>query len=266
YYFWGWLRISTQPMQPVSFAVPTGNFGNILAGHIARQMGLPIHELILATNKNYVIDEFFRTGVYQPRRSHQTYATSSPSMDISKASNFERFVYDLVGRDTGQVNRLWRELDTKGYFDLSALRAQLTEHYGFRSGKSTHDDRLKTIRQVHEEFDVLIDPHTADGVFVGQQYRDADIPMLVLETALPAKFGETIQEAIGEPAPVPRHLQQLLDLPQHVTVVDAEPQAVRDCIEAHALLDARSEEHTSELQSRFDIVCRLLLEKKNMKT
>lgn len=237
YYFWGWLRVSTEPMQPVSFAVPTGNFGNILAGHIARQMGLPIHELILATNENDVLDEFFRTGIYQPRNAQQTYATSSPSMDISKASNFERFVYDLLGQDAAQVSQLWRDLDTKGYFDLSALRSQFTEKYGFRSGKSTHANRVHTIRQVYEQYGVLIDPHTADGVFVGQQYQTAEVPMLVLETALPAKFGETIQEAIGKPAPIPHHLQQLLDLPQHVTVVDAEPQVVRDYIEQHALLE-----------------------------
>lgn len=236
YYFWGWLRISTEPSQLVSFAVPTGNFGNILAGHIAREMGLPIHRLILATNENDVLDEFFRTGVYQPRRAAQTYETSSPSMDISKASNFERFVFDLVHRDAAQVSTLWRQLDTKGYFDLSALRSQFTERYPFRSGVSTHADRLNTIRQVYEQQQLLIDPHTADGVFVAQQYLEPGIPMLVLETALPVKFSETIEEAIGTPAPIPEHLQALLELPQKVTVIDAQPQLVRDYLEAHVLL------------------------------
>jgi len=236
YYFWGWLRVSTEPLQPVSFAVPTGNFGNILAGHIARQMGLPIHRLILATNENNVLDEFFRTGTYQPRRAHQTFATSSPSMDISKASNFERFVFDLVDRDAAQVSQLWRQLDTKGYFDLSALRAQYTERYGFRSGSSTHDDRLRTIKRVYEENDMFIDPHTADGVFVAEQFVESNVPMVVLETALPVKFGETILAATGQEVPIPRHLQQLVDLPQRVQVIDAEPQVVRDYIEAHALL------------------------------
>lgn len=236
YYFWGWLRISSEPLQQVSFAVPTGNFGNILAGHIAREMGLPIHRLVLATNENDVLDEFFRTGVYQPRRALQTYETSSPSMDISKASNFERFVFDLVHRDPAQVSTLWRQLDTKGYFDLSALRSQFTERYPFRSGVSTHEDRLSTIRQVYEQQQLLIDPHTADGLFVAGQYLEPGIPMLVLETALPVKFSETIEEAIGVPAPMPEHLRALLDLPQKVTVIDGQPQQVRDYIEAHALL------------------------------
>lgn len=236
YYFWGWLRVTTQPMQPVSFAVPTGNFGNILAGHIAREMGLPIAQLVLATNENDVLDEFFRTGVYQPRKSSQTFATSSPSMDISKASNFERFVYDLVGRDANRTSALWRDLDVKGYFDLKPLLPQLQSRYPFKSGVSSHEDRIQTIRRLYQEHDLLVDPHTADGVFVAQQYLDPEVPMIVLETALPAKFSETIQEAIGQPAPLPEHLRSLLDLPQQVEVMDAEPQQVRAYIEEHALL------------------------------
>ncbi|MBP6621566.1 MAG: threonine synthase, partial [Alcaligenes sp.] len=110
YYFWGWLRSTTAAGQKVSFAVPSGNFGNILSGHIARQMGLPIHQLVLATNENNVLEEFFRTGIYRPRGSDQTYATSSPSMDISRASNFERFVFDLLGRDGSKVKALWEQL------------------------------------------------------------------------------------------------------------------------------------------------------------
>src|SRR5690625_1557600 len=236
HYFWGWLRVTTQPMQPVSFAVPTGNFGNILAGHIAREMGLPIAQLVLATNENDVLDEFFRTGVYQPRKSSQTFATSSPSMDISKASNFERFVYDLVGRDANRTSALWRDLDVKGYFDLKPLLPQLQSRYPFKSGVSLHEDRIQTIRRLYQEHDLLVDPHTADGVFVAQQYLDPEVPMIVLETALPAKFSETIQEAIGQPAPLPEHLRSLLDLPQQVEVMDAEPQQVRAYIEEHALL------------------------------
>tara|TARA_R100001143_G_scaffold63239_2_gene69112 strand:- start:440 stop:1852 length:1413 start_codon:yes stop_codon:yes gene_type:complete len=234
YYFWGWLRVTTGPDQPVSFAVPSGNFGNILSGHLARQMGLPIRRLVLATNENNVLEEFFRTGVYRPRSAAQTHATSSPSMDISRASNFERFVFDLVGHDGARVAELWKELGEKGYFDLSNLKPEFESRYGFASGVSTHADRLATIKAVHEGTGVLIDPHTADGVKVARAFVEPGVPMLVLETALPAKFSETIQEAIGQPAPPPEHLRNLGSLPQKVEVMDCSLEAVRRYIQDHA--------------------------------
>ncbi|QIM49973.1 threonine synthase [Pusillimonas sp. DMV24BSW_D] len=234
YYFWGWLRVTTGPDQPVSFAVPSGNFGNILSGHLARQMGLPIRRLVLATNENNVLEEFFRTGVYRPRSAAQTHATSSPSMDISRASNFERFVFDLVGQDGARVAALWKELGEKGYFDLSNLKPEFESRYGFASGVSTHADRLATIKAVHEGTGVLIDPHTADGVKVARAFVEPGVPMLVLETALPAKFSETIQEAIGQPAPAPEHLRDLGSLPQKVEVMDCSLEAVRRYIQDHA--------------------------------
>ncbi len=192
YYFHGWLRATTQPGQQVSFAVPSGNFGNILSGHIARQMGLPIRKLVLATNENNVLEEFFRTGVYRPRAAAQTYATSSPSMDISRASNFERFVFDLVGRDPQRVASLWASLAADGFFDLSDLQPQFAQRYGFESGVSTHADRLATIKSVYESSGRVIDPHTADGVKVARGFVEPGVPMLVLETALAAKFSDTI--------------------------------------------------------------------------
>lgn len=231
YYFWGWLRATDSAHQKVSFTVPSGNFGNILAGHIARQMGLPIQRLVLATNENNVLEEFFRTGMYRPRSAEKTYATSSPSMDISRASNFERFVFDLVGRDTEKLNALWAQLAEQGYFDLSHMLPVFQEQYGFVAGQSTHADRLETIAQTYKATGVLIDPHTADGVKVAAEYLENGIPMLVLETALPAKFSETIEAAIGEPAPVPEHLQHLNDLPQRVLVMDADVAQIRAYME-----------------------------------
>ena len=215
YYFHGWLRASKAGDQ-VSFAVPSGNFGNILSGHIARSMGLPVRRLVLATNENNVLEEFFRTGVYRPRPAEQTYATSSPSMDISRASNFERFVFDLVGRDPARVQALWAGLARDGSFDLSALKSEFESRYGFVSGASTHADRLATIRSVYDESGVLVDPHTADGVKVAREFVEPGVPMLVLETALPAKFSETIEEALGRPAPPPGNLADLESLPQRV--------------------------------------------------
>ena len=237
YYFWGWLRATPAgSTRQVSFCVPSGNFGNILAGHIAREMGLPVRRLVLATNENNVLEEFFRTGVYRPRSSAQTHATSSPSMDISRASNFERFVFDLLDRDAGRLKALWGELEQQGRFDLSALKPRFDERYGFVSGTSSHADRLATIQRVYEETGVLIDPHTADGVKVAAGFVEEGIPMLVLETALPAKFAETIREAVGIEPPVPAHLAGLDALPQRVVEMACEADLVRDYIREHAPL------------------------------
>lgn len=234
YYFHGWLRATDKPGQQVSFTVPSGNFGNILSGHIARGMGLPVRRLVLATNENNVLEEFFRTGIYRPRPAEQTYATSSPSMDISRASNFERFVFDLVGRDADRVKALWADMARDGFFDLSALKPQFEAQYGFVSGASSHEDRLATIRSLYDETGVLVDPHTADGVKVAREHVEPGVPMLVLETALPAKFSETIEAALGRPATPPGNLANLESLPQRVEVMDCDAAAVRRYVEAHA--------------------------------
>ncbi len=232
YYFHGWRVATRNDDEQVSFTVPSGNFGNILSGHIARMMGLPVKRLVLATNENNVLEEFFRTGVYRPRGAASTFQTSSPSMDISKASNFERFVYDLVGRDPERVEALWKQLGTQGFFDLSSLSGDF-EKFGFAWGTSSHADRIDTIRAVHAATGVVIDPHTADGVKIARQFVEPGVPMLVLETALPVKFGETIEEALGQPAPRPEGLADLESLPQRVTVLDADVDAVKQFVATH---------------------------------
>ena len=231
YYFKGWFEAARSNDQQVSFCVPSGNFGNICAGHIARMMGLPIHRLVLATNENDVLDEFFRTGIYRPRKTTETCVTSSPSMDISKASNFERFVFDLVGRDPAVVRQLWSCVDAGGSFDLNGMpfMARLPE-FGFVSGRSTHADRLATIRDVWQRYDVMIDTHTADAVKVAREHREPGVPMVVLETAQPVKFSETIQEALGRDPSRPHDFIGIEDLPQRVEVMNADPEAVKACI------------------------------------
>ncbi len=223
YYFKGYFAATKSNDEQVAFSVPSGNFGNICAGHIARMMGLPIGQLILATNENDVLDEFFRTGVYRPRGTDHTYETSSPSMDISKASNFERFVFDLVGRDGAKVREFWSKVDAGGAFDIkgSSYWNELSK-FGFASGKSSHQDRLKTIREVWEEYGVMIDTHTADGLKVGLEQRRPSLPLICLETALPAKFAETIQEALGRQPERPAALEGIEDLPQRCEVMDAD--------------------------------------------
>jgi threonine synthase len=226
YYFWGYFRATQSDAERVAFAVPSGNFGNILAGYVARGMGLPIGRLILATNENDVLDEYFRTGGYRVRRAAQ--ATSSPSMDISKASNFERYAFDLAGRDGARVRALWAELEKTGEF-------RLAPGPGFASGVSTHPDRLATIRMVHAKYGVTIDPHTADGVKVGLAHRQAGVPLICMETALPAKFAATIREALGREPARPQGLEGLEKLPQRYEVIEPHADAVRRAIEAHAL-------------------------------
>lgn len=219
----------------VSFAVPSGNFGNICAGHVARMMGLPIKRLVLATNENRVLDEFFRTGTYRPRASAETFETSSPSMDISKASNFERFVFDLLGRDGDRTREMFKaELEKKGFFQLSPAEFSRIAVYGFQSGHSTHADRLETIRQTWDANGVMIDTHTADGLKVAREYLEPSVPMIVLETALPAKFAETIVEALGREPERPAALQGIEALPKRFTVMQADAAVVKRYITENA--------------------------------
>ena len=234
YYFKGYFAVTSNNSQKVSFAVPSGNFGNVCAGHVARMMGLPIDQLVVATNENDVLDEFFRTGVYRPRGSDNTYHTSSPSMDISKASNFERFVFDLVGRDSAQVRALWSKVDQGGSFDLKGTGLfEKVADYGFISGSSNHQNRMQIIRQVQQQYGVVIDTHTADGIKVALQHRSPHVPMLVLETALPAKFEDAISEALGQLPERPAPLKGLEQLPQRFEVMDADVDAIKAFIVAH---------------------------------
>ena len=234
YYFKGYFAATSSNDQEVAFCVPSGNFGNICAGHIARMMGLPIARLVLATNENDVLDEFFRTGIYRPRVTAETQVTSSPSMDISKASNFERFIFDLVGRDAGKVRDLWRAVDAGGSFDLRGTPYfSALPDYAFASGRSLHADRIATIRDVWNRHQVMIDTHTADGVKVAREHREPGLPMIVLETAQPVKFTETIREALGREPMRPKELEGIEGLPQRVEVVDAAVDQVKAIIARH---------------------------------
>ena len=237
YYFSGYFQATAAStgsarteIQKVSFTVPSGNFGNVCAGHVARMMGLPIAKLVVATNENDVLDEFFRTGVYRVRGSADTHETSSPSMDISKASNFERFVFDLLGRDGDKTKSLFHDqISQRGSFDLSgnAAFADAARRYGFASGKSTHADRIDTILDTYMRFDAIVDTHTADGVKVARQHMQAGVPMIVMETALPIKFAETIEEAIGIPPPRPAKFDGIEALPKRVVNLAADATAIK---------------------------------------
>jgi len=238
YYFAGYFQLPESATGgKASFTVPSGNFGNVCAGHVARMMGLPVHQLVVATNENDVLDEFFRTGVYRVRVGADTHETSSPSMDISKASNFERFVFDLLGRDAAQIADLFgRQLRDKGSFDLSDHPAflQASARYGFASGKSTHADRLQTIRETFRRFDTVVDTHTADGVKVAREHLTPGVPMLVMETALPIKFAATIEEALGRPPERPPGFEGIEALPKRVKLMPADVALIKAYVAEHA--------------------------------
>jgi threonine synthase len=169
------------------------------------------------------------------RSAAETQATSSPSMDISKASNFERYVFDIVGRDAAVVRGLWTQLDTEGSFDLSTTpHWDAVRRSGFVSGRSTHADRLATIRGLHARSGLVIDPHTADGLKVAREHRSPGVPMICLETALPAKFAETIVEAIGREPERPAGYAGIESRPQRFTVLPAEAARLKAFVEAHA--------------------------------
>ncbi|MBZ9894326.1 MULTISPECIES: threonine synthase [unclassified Mesorhizobium] len=233
YYFSAYFQVTAGNTSEVDFTVPSGNFGNICAGHVARMMGLPVSRLVIATNENNVLDEFFRTGVYRVRGRADTYETSSPSMDISKASNLERFVFDLLGRDASRTKSMFdNQLGGRGSFDLSGdpAFAQVAVRFGFYSGKSTHADRLETIRDTWRRFNALIDPHTADGITVARRHSVPEMPMIVLETALPVKFAGTIREALGREPDRPERFDGIEDLPRRFKVIPADAQTVKTYI------------------------------------
>ncbi len=249
YYFKGYFaairQCGLQVGDRVSFSVPSGNFGNVFSGFVAKSMGLPIQKLVVATNENDVLDEFFRTGVYRPRESKETHLTSSPSMDISKASNFERFMFCMTGFDGAATGALWQQLAKAGQFSVSDTVPdtmpdergawQQVKRSGLVSGKSTHANRLETIREIDSKYQRVIDPHTADGVFVGRKYLEPGVPMICLETALPAKFAETIEEALNRKAPRPAGLASLENLPQRVENISSDVENLKRIISERAL-------------------------------
>lgn len=236
YYISTWLRVTDGPGQKVSFSVPTGNFGDICAGHVAKQMGLPIDKLIVATNENDVLDEFFKTGHYRVRASADTYETSSPSMDISRASNFERFIFDLLGRDARRVAKLFGTDVPAGGFSLADAKefADVKTTFGFLSGRSTHADRIATIRDCYQRTGVVLDPHTADGVKVAREWQSqVDSPIVCLETALPVKFADTIDEALQMQPPTPSRFAQIMDAKRHVVDLPNDAEMVKGYIESN---------------------------------
>jgi threonine synthase len=235
YYFAGYFQATVRNDEGVSFAIPSGNFGNACSGHIARMMGLPINQLIVATNENDVLDEFFRTGHYRVRSAAETHETTSPSMDISKASNFERFMFDLLGRDGTRVAQLFGPtLARDGQFTLTPEElTRVVNNYGFTSGRTTEEEALEMIRLVWTRANHIMDPHTAVAMNVTLVLGTQEVPVVVLETAKAVKFDGTITQAIGRAPVRPAALIGIEDLPQHVVTMAVDALQVQAYIAHH---------------------------------
>jgi threonine synthase len=220
------------PLRKVSFTVPTGNFGDILAGYMAQQMGLPIEKLIVATNSNDILARALETGRYEVRGVH---ATQSPSMDIQVSSNFERLLFDAVGRDAATIRGLMASLEQSGAFDVPARALQKIREK-FAAGAANEAETSGEMARTYRETEILLDPHTAVAVHVARQslMRNPSTPMVALGTAHPAKFPDAVRAATGVSAPLPAHLADLLTRREKFDVVANDAQAVAAFIKARA--------------------------------
>jgi threonine synthase len=226
YYFTAAVALGA-PHRPVSFSVPTGNFGDIFAGWVARRMGLPIERLVIATNQNDILHRTLESGVH---RRAGVVASISPSMDIQVSSNFERLLFDLYDRDGAAVAALMRELGTGGGFTLSQsalarLRAE------FDSARASEDETRAAIAATYRATGAVVCPHTAVGIHAARVRRgDLAVPMVVLATAHPAKFPDAVEAACGVRPALPPWLSDLMTRPERVTRVANDAEAIKDVI------------------------------------
>jgi threonine synthase len=224
YYFYAYFQVSKQrDVQSLNFSVPTGNFGDIFAGYLAKRMGLPIHKLILATNENNILEHFVHDGVYKPGQFHSTY---SPSMDIQVASNFERYLYYLLDEDPKLVSALMDQFKAEGKIVIPREKLRQVQD-DFAAHGVMGDECLQTIREYYNETNYLLDPHTACGVAAYEKCNDAQEVCVTLATAHPAKFNESIERCEIEQT-FPEQIQQLFDKPQYLEIIDDDKNQVVD--------------------------------------
>ena len=229
YYFYSAFRVMKETgAESVQFSVPTGNFGDILAGYLAQRMGLPIRKLILATNENDILSRFFNSGVYGKA---DVVPTISPSMDIQVASNFERYLYYLVGQDAARLSSMM-----SGFAELGELAVELNADGQvddlFAAGRGDTENTLAVIKRYHAEHGYVLDPHTAVGVFVAEELASSDAPTICLATAHPAKFTQAIVDAIGEEVHHPT-LDALADAPTRCDSIENDVDAVKQYLVKH---------------------------------
>ena len=227
YYFYAYFRVKEKTGKDVvSFTVPTGNFGDIFAGWIAVSMGLPVKNLILASNENDILSRFFNTGEY---KTGDVCFTHSPSMDIQVASNFERYLYYLLGQDSSKVATLMNEFSKTGTINVDY---DCIEKHGkiFKAGFGSNEETLETIKDFYETNSYLLDPHTAVGVYVARQFDDGETPMICLSTAHPGKFPEAIIEATGKDIATHPEIEKIKNYPTEYKVVDNDTLVVKNFV------------------------------------
>lgn len=226
YYFYAWLRVTDDGGKPVSFAVPTGNFGDIFAGYVAKRMGLPVAKLLLATNENNILTRFINHGDYS---LSAVVSTVSPSMDIQVASNFERYLFHLYHEDPARVRAAFDELKGKGRIVFSSAELDQVRQ-DFCSASVDQAQTIETIGNFHKETGYLLDPHSAVGVKAALDMLPPDMARVCLATAHPAKFGEVVEQAIGSAPPVPPAIAALDGMPTRCEVMAADLEKVREFV------------------------------------
>jgi threonine synthase len=229
YYVYAWLRVTENGEQPVSFSVPTGNFGDIFAGYVAKRMGLPINKLLLATNENNILTRFINDGDYSLTK---VVSTVSPSMDIQVASNFERYLFHLYAEDPVRVRAAMSSLREGGKISFSDAEMDRVRQ-DFCSASVDQVRTLETIGSFQREAGYLLDPHTAVGVRAALDLLPPTTARVCLATAHPAKFGEAVFQATGDPTPVPAGIAALEGMPTRCQVMDADLEQVRAFIVAN---------------------------------
>ncbi len=232
YYFYACFQVQKiTGAKEVEFSVPTGNFGDIFAGYIARKMGLPIKKLILATNSNNILSRFVTEGDYS---TAEVYHSLSPSMDIQVASNFERYLFHLYDEDANRLNAAMETFKLNGILPVSSEELTWTQQI-FAAASVNDEETLAAIGRFADKTGYVLDPHTAIGVEAGQRVRSGDCPLICLATAHPAKFGETVKKATGLDPALPPAFQGIDKLEKKLVTLPAEIEAIKQYVDAHAL-------------------------------
>ena len=229
YYFYAWLRVTDETDAPVNFSVPTGNFGDIFAGYVAKRMGLPVDKLLLATNENNILTRFINSSDYS---LGGVVATVSPSMDIQIASNFERYLFHLFAENPARVKEAFAELKGHGSISFSPDEMALVRRE-FCSVSVNQAATLQTIRDFYADTGYLLDPHTAVGVKAALELLPPDSARVCLATAHPAKFSETMELSLGFQVPAPQSVTDLYGKPTRCEIMDADIDKVREFLVAH---------------------------------
>ncbi|KAB7652945.1 threonine synthase [Sutterella seckii] len=233
-YFYAYIQATGAQNEQVVFCVPGGNFGNAFAGYVARAMGLPILRILVATNENDAMDRFLRTGVYSPRPASETIATSSPSMDISRAANFERFLFEVLGRNGVRVKELMKDLEEKGSFELTQQEFSKVRRSGLAAGTSNHANRLEIIESLNIEYATTIDPHTADCLYTGVYLHPVGVKTICFETVQAVKFPKMTMQATGKTVPLPDAFADIFEREQRKTTVAVDESRIREAVAAFA--------------------------------